>query len=158
MKERLLCCIFIAFMTFSILTGCKQELDVADNKPYDSAYFDVSQFYVQYLELMIHDAAQAAQFCYFEDESAKDLFLQSVQENPTTSYEVIRFEKLSNLLWVVETRTTNGIFPNGIYGVNYVGIVGNNMLVYRNSKQLPNALTEGLEIEDYEIHGPDVLK
>ncbi len=84
--------------------------------------------------------------------------MQSVQENPTTSYEIIRFEKLSNLLWVVETRTTNGIFPNGVYAVNYVGIVGGNMLVYRNSKQLPTALTEGLKIEDYEIHGPDVVK
>lgn len=158
MKLRSLCSIYIVVLMFSVLAGCKQELDIADSKPYDSAYFDVSQFYVQYLELTMHDAAQAAQFCYFEDESVKDLFLQSVQENPTTSYEVIRFEKLSNFLWVVETRTSNGIFPNGVYGVNYVGIVGDNMLVYRNTKQLPTALTEGLEIEDYEIHGPDVVK
>ncbi len=63
MKQRSLCRIFITFLTFSVLTGCKQDLDIADSKPHDSAYFDVSQFYVQYLELTMHDAAQAAQLC-----------------------------------------------------------------------------------------------
>ena len=47
---------------------------------------------------------------------------------------------------------------NGVYFVNYVGIIDNDMMVYRNLRELPTVLTEGLEIEDYKPHGPDILE
>lgn len=158
MRRGLMCIVLIVLLAISVLSGCQQEPDITENKPYDSAYYDASRFYLEYMDSSMHDASQAAQFCYFEDDSAKQLYLQSAQKSPTTSYEIIRFEKLSDNLWVVETCIVSGMFPNGIYGVNYVGVVDDNMLVYRNLRELPAVLTEGLEIEEYEIHGPVIVK
>ena len=157
MRKKLLCTILIALLFISMFSGCQLEQNGIE-KPYDAAYYDVSQFYVQYMEFTMRDAAHAANFCYFEDETAKELYLQSAQKYPTISYEIIRFEKLSDFLWVIEVHVTDGMHPNGVYFVNYVGIIDNNMMVYRNSRKLPAALTEGLEIEDYEVHGPDIVK
>ncbi len=154
-KRSVLCMILIGLFVIAIFSGC--QADDTDTKPYDSAYYDVSQFFVQYMEAMMHDPALAAQLCHFEDESDKELFLQEMQDDPTISYEIIRFEKLSDNLWVVEINIVKGMFPRGAYFVNYVGITDSKMLVYRNKRNLPSILTEGLVIEDYKPHGPDIL-
>ncbi len=156
MGRKLLCIMLIGLLVLCIFSGCQAE-EVTDTKPYDSAYYNVSQFFMQYLESMMHDPVKAAQACYFEDESERELFVQSAQDHPILSYEIIRFEKLSDDLWVIELCSVNKMHPNGVNYVNYVGIVDNNMLVYRNKKNLPSALTEGLEIEDYEANGPNIL-
>ena len=151
---------FISFflLVVVILSGCVNEPDIKESIPYDSAYYDVSQFYVQYLEFTMHDISKAAQLCFFEDESARELYLAGMQDNLTTSYEIIRFEKLSDCLWVIEVCVINPMHVNGVYFVNYVGIIDNDMMVYRNLRELPTVLTEGLEIEDYKPHGPDILE
>ncbi len=157
MVRKLLCAILIGLLVICIFSGCQAE-EVTDTKPYDSAYYNVSQFFIQYIESTMHDPVKAAQVCYFKDESERELFVQSMQDHPTLSYEIIRFEKLSDDLWVIELCAVSNMFPNGVTGVNYVGIVDNNMLVYRNKKNLPSALTEGLEIEDYKPNDPDILE
>ncbi len=157
MVRKLSCVILIGLLLICIFSGCQAAPDAADNKPYDSAYYNVSQFFTQYVEATMHDPVKAAEACYFEDEAEKELYLQGMQDDPILSYEIIRYEKLSDYLWVIEFCTVNDMFPSGVTGVNYVGIVDNNMLVYRNKNWLPSALTEGLEIEDYKFHGPEVL-
>lgn len=150
-------CLMMIFLLLSAaLVGCNQEKEPEETKiqPYDSNYCNVSDFYIQYLEYMMTDISKAAQMVYFPDNSEMPMFLQC---DLITSYEILRFEKLSDTLWVIETCTTNPTFPDGIYGVNYVGVIDGNMLVYRNLKSLPNVLTEGLDIEEYKPHGPGIV-
>ena len=154
MKKKLLCFLLVLRFASHILCACSSNKD-AKNQTYDDTYYRVSEFYTEFLKTGMSDWGKAVEkFCAFPDQEQKTLALTG---DPILYYEILRIEKLSDSLWVVETFTKVKMLPNGAYGVNYVGFVDGQYKVFLNQSNIPKALTEGVEIEPYEIHGPDVL-
>lgn len=156
MCKRVFCLMMIFLLLSVVLGGCHQGNEPEETKiqPYDSNYCNISDFYIQFLEYVMTDRSKAAQMVYFADDSEIAKYLQA---DLISSYEIVRFEKLSDSLWVIETFMTKPSKPDGVYGVNYVGVIDGNMLVYRSLKDVPNVLTEGLDIEEYKPHGPGIV-
>lgn len=147
---------FAVCLLVAVSSGCNrtEEAENTESVPFDSDFYNVSRFFIQYMEYTMMDISKSAHMTYFTDDTEIALYLQS---DPTTAYEIIRLEKLSDALWVAEIYSTSAMFPDGMYCVNYIGILDGNMLVYRNLKHIPDSLTEGLEIEEYIAHGPNIV-
>ena len=141
--------ILISLLLMScVLCAC----DSMKEKPFDNTYNQVSQTYIAFIETAMKDWQKAVnEFCNLDamDEDSKERVLSG---DLLVSYEIIRFEKLSDSLWVVETLTKTEEDSNGTYGVNYVGLLNGKWDVFLNKRNIPTVLTEGVEIPDYEIH------
>ena len=122
---------------------------------YDMSFAKAMDCYTAYIETAMEDWGKAVQeYCHYEDPSAMD---QILDFPPITSYQIIRFERLSDNLWEIETFTTAPYKPYGSYGVNYVGLIDGEYRVMTNVQNIPSELTEGISIEPFEPYGPDVI-
>lgn len=136
-----------------LLAGCAPAEEPTE--PFDSVYHGAVSVYEAFAQTAIVDWSKAVtEYCHFSDPADLE---RSQQGEPNHSMELIRFEKLSDTLWVVELCVKDELCPNGLYGVNYVGFYDGAWRVFLNLKDVPAELTEGVEIEPYEPHGPDVL-
>lgn len=114
------------------------------------------QFHVEYLETMKFDPVGATVvYCHHEDPQTEQIALEYACL--VLEYEILRIEKLSSRLWVVEQFTKSEINKLGRYGVNYIGIIDGRYRVMANEEQIPQELKEGIEIPEYMPHGPGIV-
>lgn len=151
MKKIAVFVLITLLLTSCMLCACGSKEEI----PFDDSYYQASKTYIAFLEAAMKDwPAAVNEFVNLgstpEDEIAMVLAGESI-----LSYEIIRFEKLSDSLWVVESLTKTNSIRHGLYGVNYVGYVNGKWEVFLNKRILPEALTDGVEIPDYELHEGD---
>lgn len=144
-----LLCIVMVF----ILTSCAQDkMQVGTQEEIPKA---VQDFYIEYMDMSTKDPFTAThEYCHFESTEMLEL---SASCPPLVSYEIISWEKLSDELWAVKICAVEEHIPNGIYCVNYVGIIDDRYYVMGNEDEIPSALKEGINITPYEPSGPDII-
>ncbi len=121
----------------------------------DDPSLEILNFYLEYLEASKISAVDAIlKYLYFENEEYRLLSLSSAEHDNFLSYQMIRLEKLSDDLWLIESFIQSEKIPGGIYGLNFVGRIDGKLYVMSNKREIPEYLKNGLEIEDYEPHGP----
>lgn len=147
MKKTAALILAVCLLIGSMLCACGAK----EEKPFDEAYYQVSETYIAFLETAMKDWPEAVN-TFVNLESLGDEADRVLSGTQIVSYEILRFEKLSDSLWVVEALTKTEDAPVGIYGVHYVGYVYEKWEVFLNVKVLPEVLTDGVEIPDYEIH------
>lgn len=136
-----------------LLAGCAPAEEPTE--PFDSVYHGAVSVYEAFAQTALVDWSKAVtEYCHFSDPADLE---RSQQGKPIHSLEILRIEKLSEKLWVVEFFATDDLCPNGIYLAHYVGLYDGAWRVFLNESLIPAELTEGIEIEPYEPHGPDVL-
>ena len=112
--------------------------------------------FVQYLEWGKTGSAQRfVDYCHYE--SPESLELAQRYSDTLFTYEILRVEQLSSQLWEIEFFVTSDRHLNGMYAVNYVGIIDGQYKVMPSQKNIPADLKENVEIEPYEPHGPDII-
>lgn len=153
MKKIAVFVLITLLLTSCMLCACGSKEEI----PFDDSYYQASKTYIAFLEAAMKDwPAAVNEFVNLEAvENEKDMALVLSGE-PLLAYEVLRFEKLSDSLWVVEKLTKTKSIPYGVYGVNYVGYVNGNWEVFLSKKRLPVTLTDGIEIPDYEPYAADI--
>ena len=126
-------CVFAALMVLCGFAGCTVEKE--EPALCDPTFTEALNFYISYMETARFDWQKAVgEFLHFEDEESKSL---SLRGNPILSYQLIRFEKLSDQLWIVEVFIKRDYIPDGAYGVNFVGIIDGEYRVMNNKKKIP---------------------
>ena len=150
MKKQVIAAWLILLLIFVCLPGCAHDESI-----YDEEFSDVVQTYIAYKELAMTNWQDAVrQYCYFDDE---DALKKTLEGTPIYSYEIIRVEKYSDLLWEIEFFSNAAYNPQGAYGVNYVAKIDGKYRVIINLRWVPEEILEGLEIEPYVPHGPGVV-
>ena len=94
-------------------------------------------------------------YCYFNGN--EDVLKTTLEGGQILSYEIIRVQKYSDKLWEIESFCTDSQIPSGLYGVHYIVIIDGEYRVCLNLRWVPDELLEGIEIEPYQIHGPDII-
>lgn len=136
---------FIFITLIALLTACMQEEVPAK----------VQTFYAEYLETLTKDSYTAVhEYCHFESSDNREM---AASAPPIVSYEIISWKKLSDKLWEVKIWGVEEALPNGIYCMNYVGIIDGRYYVMGNTDEIPPELKQGVEIIPYEPSGPDVV-
>ena len=134
MKKNILCFLLVLLSVCHMLCACGSKNDTQDQS-YDESYYRVSEVYTEFIKTGMSDWEKAVnKFCAFPNQEQKELALTG---DPIIYYEILRLEKLSDSLWVVETFTKVKLFPKGIYGVNYVGFVDGQYKVFLNQSNIP---------------------
>lgn len=154
MHKRILSTILVLVLICCIFTSCANEEDTV---PYDSSFVEAFDFFVSYIESTRSGDWKhtVEEYLHFEDEENREMTI--AYGTPTLSYEIIRIEKLSNKLWEIEYFITSEANRYGFYCANYVGIIDGRHRAMTNVMHIPAELSEGLEIEPYEPHGPGIV-
>lgn len=116
---------------------------------------DAQTFYIEYLEALKCDPQAGMEYRHYEDPEAKELAIAHTQK--LLDYEIIRMEKLSDNLWEVILFSKTEEFSEGVYGANYIGIIDDQYYVMTSSRQIPESLKEGIEIEPFAPSGPSII-
>ena len=95
------------------------------------------------------------EYCHYE--LNEYYYLDMEHCTKTLEYEIVSIKQLSNQLWSIEVFVKNEQIKLGQYAMQYVGVVDGEYKVMLSSKQIPPDLKEGIEIEDYEAHGPGII-
>jgi hypothetical protein len=117
---------------------------------------EVLEYFVDYVELLKTDPRSGiVDYRHYEDQQAKQLSLDNAVL--VLEYEVVRIEKISDQLWLVEffLKTEKGTL--GYYVINYVGEIDGRLWIMTNEKQIPEKMKEGVVLEEYKPHGPGVV-
>lgn len=147
----------LIFVTFLMISGMLCACDAKEEEPFDEAYYQVSKTYITYLETGMKDWPKAVkEFVNLESVGDKEELKRVLSDEPVLAYEILRVEKLSESLWVVEGLIKTESIPYGVYGVNYVGYMNGKWEVFLNERGLPATLTDGIEIPHYETHAADI--
>ena len=119
---------------------------------------EILSFYLEYCEATKRDSVMALlQYVHYEDKETLKLALSVAPDDPVMHYEIIRLERLSDDLWLIEECFYSKLTPGGICGLNFVGRINGKLYVITGKSQIPPHLKEGLVIEDYTPHGPGIL-
>ena len=131
--EKIAAFVFLTFLLVScVLCAC----DSREKEPFDEVYYQVSKTYIEFMETSMKDWPKAVNnFCNFGNEKDDDEITRVLSGDPVSSYEILRVEKLSNSLWVVETLTKTEVIPYGVYGVNYVGFLNGKWDIFLNLEE-----------------------
>jgi hypothetical protein len=145
-----------SILTMALLcSGCEGD---AASVSYEGDTVSALMFYANYLEEMQVDAAKAMEkYCHYEDQEERTFALQSMAKDVFLSGEIVRIEKLSDKLWIVELIMETQNFPSPTGGANYVGILQGAFCVMTSEQQIPQELKEGITVEIVEPYGPDIV-
>lgn len=152
MKKCTIAILLSLSLFLSLLSGCTN----IDKPIYDTVFQEVTETYIAYREMAMVDWQEAVKtYCYYNgDEEGFNKALEGIQ---TTFYEIIRVQKYTDALWEIEFFFKDSFIPSGMYGVNYVALIDGEYRVCTNLRWVPDELLEGIEIEPYQIHGPDII-
>lgn len=143
-------------MTLSLFTACGNKIDdKSDSSEIDPSITALVSF-LNYMEAAKVDYVEAVnEYRHFEDEETRQLTIEHACL--VLYYEILRIEKLSSELWEIEFFSQTEVFERGFYCVNYVGLIDGEYRIMGNIEQIPDDLKEGVDIEEYETHGPDIV-
>ena len=109
---------------------------------------EVEHFYSNYMKTIKSDYAKAVnEYCYFEDPVIKELIAQSTDY--VTEYRILKWNQLSDQLWVVKTFFKTVYMPEGDTMYNFVGNIDGIYYVILNSYLVPPQLQGNLDLSIY---------
>lgn len=148
MKKKL----WIAFLILALLILLNIH---ATNLKANVVSFEVQDVFLNYLETIKSDYVKAAnEYCHFEMPIIKELVMQS--NDYLLSYQVIKWEQISEVLWAVEVSITSTYSDeNNIY--NFVGFVDGEWRVMLNPYQIPAYMLRDLDLAHYSTTGEKVI-
>lgn len=159
MNKRISLILAMTILCF-VISGCGlfSQKSVATTAPRNEnlRIQDALAYYVSYMETWKVDHEKALrEFSHYNSQEALEVGLDHPEE--LVSYEVLRIEQLSDQLWVVEVFGITSTVKNGMYAANYVGLINGEYRVMISEEHIPQSLKEGVEIEPYIPHGPDIV-
>ena len=122
---------------------------------------DVREFYTEYVEAVKQDRLPAIfEYVHYEYES----MLEADKEYPSDPLfhaEILRVEKLSPELWVLQIYYESSQIPAGATAYQFVGIIDGELKVMKGHFNVPSVLAQNLDLEQYApdnyVHPDDVL-
>lgn len=113
-------------------------------------------FYIECMELGKTDYQKAfLDSSHYEREEHYELARNHPQLLIT--YEILRIEQLSDELWLVEGFYTSDKIKLGFYDLNYLAKFDGEWKIMMSIEEIPEALKEGIEFEEYNKESPGIL-
>lgn len=131
--------LFLCLIVSLFLVGCTAK---------DGPPSDVENLYIAYLEKSKTDVVGAARdYCYNVNTDWDAL--NGAANDYTVDFEILKWEKLSEDLWVATTRITKTYHSTDEPYFHFIGKIQGRYLVIKNVRNIPENLKENLNLDPY---------
>ena len=142
MTSKIKRCLLLVTVFVFVLCGCASEPDARD----------VYEDYLKIAEVSLQ--AAISKHCHYERNEVYHMAMECVDH--ITSYEIERWEQLSENLWVARLKhTCFSCDEMVLYATNFVGLIHGTYKVMISVEEIPDFLTEGLDLEEFYLERID---
>lgn len=130
------------------LSGCTENGEHIPNEVQDTVE--------SYFEAFKQSTAEAAKYAYFPTEDIREIYVEQTQQK-LVSYKVKSIEKLNDELYAVTVVGRLNTYDSDEIAYGFVGNIDGTWLYIGTVDYIPETLSEGLDLSEYQYDDPNIV-